>query len=24
VRTFELSGLDHLWVGDSVLLSKRR
>ena len=24
VRTFELSGLDHLWIQDSVLLSKRR
>ncbi len=23
VRTFELSGLDHLWIDDSVLLSKR-
>lgn len=23
VRTFELSGLDHLWVNDAILLSKR-
>lgn len=24
VRTFELSGLDHLWIEDSILLSKKR
>ena len=24
IRTFELSGLDHLWINDSVLLSKKR
>ena len=24
IRTFELSGLDHLWIHDTVLLSKRR
>jgi carbamoyltransferase len=24
IRTFELSGLDHLWIDDTVLLSKKR